>query len=200
MENRISESALRRKAQKQLAKVPKPYRINLGCGAIKFEEPWINVDIDRSADLRWNLTWPLPLDDSSCMLIYSEHVLEHFSPEEGSALLKECYRLLVPGGILRVAMPCLNRLARKYLSADWKEQEWLEWPPYESIQTPAEMLNVALRSWGHQWLYDREELSRRLRDAGFSTVRTADFRQSEEPQLRNRETRSDSALICEAIR
>ena len=200
IENRLIEAVRQRTAATQLARFSRPYRLNLGCGSAKFEDPWINIDIDHGADVRWNLTSPLPIEDSSCLLIYSEHVLEHFSPEQGAALLSECYRLLIPGGVLRIAMPSLEQVARKYLSAEWREQEWLGWPGYESIETPAEMLNIALRAWGHQWVYDSTELFRRLRDAGFSSFRTVDFRQSDEAQLRNRETRRDSLLICEAIR
>lgn len=200
LENGCLERTMRRDAENYLARHSKPYRLNLGCGAVKFEKPWINIDLDRSADIRWDLTKPMPLEDSSCELIYSEHVLEHFPPDQGTALLSECHRALKPGGILRIAMPSLDRIASRYLSDDWNDQEWLKLPEYQFIQTQAEMLNVAFRWWGHQWLYDPKELSRRLRDAGFVTIRFVVYGESEEPQLRNRETRPDSHLVCDATR
>lgn len=200
VENRIVLMAMRRAAGKKLAATTLPCSLNLGCGAAIFEAPWINIDLAPQADVHWDLTHPIPLPDGSCRLIYSEHVFEHFPPEQGAALLADCHRLLMPGGIIRIAMPNLERLAQKYLASDWKDQEWLKAPPYQLIQTPAEMFNVSVRWWGHCWVYDHTELSRRLRTAGFSVIHKAEFRQSDEPQLRNRETRPDSFLICEATR
>jgi hypothetical protein len=51
------------------------------------------------------------------------------------------------------------------------------------------MLNMAFRAWGHKWLYDREELHRRLHEAGFTRVKDVEWGGSEEVELRNRETR-----------
>ena len=59
------------------------------------------------------------------------------------------------------------------------------------------MLNMIFRGWGHQWLYDREELHRRLKEAGFRNIRDVEWGESQFPELRNRETRKDSLLICE---
>jgi predicted SAM-dependent methyltransferase len=150
--------------------------------------------------VKWDLTHPLPIEDASCRLIYSEHVLEHFPVELGQQLLCDCYRVLTRGGILRIAMPSLDHITRKYLSTDWQDQEWLKRPEHRFIQTPAEMLNIALRYWGHEWLYDEKELRRRLHSAGFVNVRTVDYKASEVPELRDRETRGDSLLIAEALR
>jgi predicted SAM-dependent methyltransferase len=84
-----------------------------------------------------------------------------------------------------------------YFSANWRDQEWLGWPEYSSISTPAEMLNISFRWWGHRWLYDREELHRRLRAAGFQKVSDVAWGESEWPDLSNLERRRDSRLICE---
>ncbi len=140
------------------------------------------------------------MPDSSCALIYSEHLLEHLKVEDGVALLKECLRVLQPGGRLRFAMPSLDYVLERCCSGKWKEQDWLTWPDHLFIQTQAEMLNIAFRWWGHQWLYDREEFHRRLKEAGFTQIRDVEWGQSEVPELRDRETRKDSLLICEAIR
>jgi predicted SAM-dependent methyltransferase len=200
VENRYIGYAMRREAERRLGVYSEPYRLNLGCGTVKFEKPWINIDLERTADVRWDLTRPMPLKDSSCELIYSEHVLEHFPPDQGTALLSECHRLLTPDGVLRIAMPSLDYVTRKYLSEDWKDQDWLKWPEFQFIQTEAEMLNISFRWWGHQWIYDSKELSRRLHDAGFASIRAVALGESDVPQLRNRETRPDSNLIYEAVR
>ncbi len=112
--------------------------------------------------------------------------------------LQECNRVLQFGGIMRIAMPSLEFVIQKYNSEDWRSgQDWLTWPEYQFIQTRAEMLNIALRWWGHQYLYDREELYRRLQEAGFEKIRDVEWGMSDVSELINRETRKDSLLICE---
>src|SRR5579864_5674354 len=84
-----------------------PYKLHLGCGTTPLDG-WINIDVDPNlfhADLIWDLTQGLPFEDKSCALVHSEHVLEHFPLEAGINLLRECRRVLQPGGVLRVGMP-----------------------------------------------------------------------------------------------
>ena len=76
----------------------------------------------------------------------------------------------------------------------------MTWPEYEHIATRAEMLNISFRYWDHQWLYDREELRRRLLEAGFADILDVELGTSDVPELCSRETRKDSLLICEARR
>ena len=179
-----------------------PYRLHLGCGTIRLKG-WINIDQEpggSAADAVWDLRHALPLPDGSCRLIYSEHLLEHLRVDEGVALLRDCRRLLSEGGVLRCAMPSLDTLIEKSATGDWRQQDWLTWPEHSFIQTRAEMLNIAFRSWGHQWLYDREELHRRLREAEFSRLREVEWGKSDTADLQGLETRQDSHLICEAER
>jgi predicted SAM-dependent methyltransferase len=102
--------------------------------------------------------------------------------------------------VVRIAMPSLDFILERAVSSDWRAQDWLTWPAYQQISTRAEMLNVAFRDWGHRYLYDREELHRRLAEAGFTTVVDVEHGQSELAELRGRESRPDSRLICEAKR
>jgi predicted SAM-dependent methyltransferase len=101
-------------------------------------------------------------------------------------------------GVLRVAMPSLDELLEKSCQGAWRDQEWLKRPEYQFIKSRAEMLNIAFRWWGHKWLYDREELHRRLAEAGFTKVVDARWGRSECGSLRNLENRLDSLLVCEA--
>ena len=97
-------------------------------------------------------------------------------------------------------MPSLEYTINKYCSDKWNDQDWLEWKEHRFIQTRAEMINIAFRWWGHQWLYDREELHRRLKEAGFTIIRDVEWGYSKIPELSNLETRKDSKLICEATK
>ncbi|OGP66786.1 MAG: hypothetical protein A2031_01705 [Deltaproteobacteria bacterium RBG_19FT_COMBO_43_11] len=195
----LGESKRLRLIESKIKQKCKPYKLNLGCGKIRFEG-WINIDSDASlsnADFCWDLRNGIPFEDFSCELIYCEHFLEHLPVHQGLGFLKECYRVLNVGGALRIAMPSLEYIIQKYCSKDWRDQVWLTWPQYQFIQSRAEMINIAFRWWGHEWLYDREELNRRLKDAGFHNVTNQEWGKSEINGLRNRESRKDSILICE---
>jgi len=186
-------------AKQKLKKYQQPYCLHLGCGKIHLDG-WLNIDLDSegAADIQLDITWPLPFDDNSCQLIFTEHMLEHLSVEQGVALLKECFRALQKGGVLRVAMPSLDRLIQKSHDGSWRDAEWLSWPEFKHVNTRAEMMNMAFREWGHQWLYDREELYRRLKEAGFEAIDDCEWGVSKHANLCGRETRKESFLIAEA--
>ncbi|HUY93401.1 MAG TPA: methyltransferase domain-containing protein [Pirellulales bacterium] len=195
--------ALRKaRAARALQKFTPPYKINAGCGSLRFEG-WVNIDCNtalENVDFFWDLAEGLPTPDESCSVIYSEHVLEHLNVQQGLHYLRECRRSLAPGGVLRTAMPSLDDLIEKSAAGRWREQAWLDEPQWRFIDSRAEMFNIMFRWWGHQWVYDREELYRRLREAGFEQIRDVAWGESEVECLRNRETRNDSLLICEAVK
>jgi predicted SAM-dependent methyltransferase len=187
-------------AKKVLQRFTAPYRLHLACGTVH-RPGWVNIDRDPASeiiDLSWDLRDPLPIPDGSAEAIFHEHFMEHLTVEEGLALSRECKRLLMPGGILRIAMPDLAECVRQYYENDWR-QPWMEKYGYQFIQTRAETINIAFREWEHKWLYDREELHRRLKEAGFTKVRDCNLNESTVPHLCGLETRIESLLVCEAI-
>ncbi|MFI5207904.1 MAG: class I SAM-dependent methyltransferase [Gemmatimonadales bacterium] len=174
-------------------------KLHLGCGTVRLEG-WVNVDIETSqADLTLDITRGLPLPDGAARLIYHEHVMEHITVDEAKACLRDWFRLLEPGGVLRIATPDLAYVVERY-RGDWRDQAWLKLPEYAFIRTRAEMLNTSLRWWGHQYLYDEEELRRRMNDAGFATIRRCALGESPVAELARLETREDSQLILEGVR
>jgi predicted SAM-dependent methyltransferase len=48
--------------------------------------------------------------------IYSEHFIEHISLQDALCWLKECYRLLRPGGLIRLSTPNLETYMKAYMS------------------------------------------------------------------------------------
>ncbi len=174
-------------------------KLHLGSGTVHFEG-WVNVDLETpQADLHWDITSGLPLPDGCARIIYHEHVMEHITVPQGETCLRDWYRLLEPGGVLRIATPDLAYVVERY-QGDWKDQAWLRRPEYASIATRAEMFNASMRWWDHQFLYDGEDLERRMRAAGFATVRRCGYRESPEPVLAGLETREDSKLILEGVK
>ncbi len=184
----------------------KDLKIQFGSGN-NFITGWINSDIPSAfadykiyPDAYIDISKNLPIKSKSCKFLYNEHLIEHIDCQSGELFLKECYRILQKGGILRIATPDLQYLTNKYASQKWQSQDWLTWPEYKFIKTPAEMLNIAMRWWGHKYLYDETELKRRLADAGFKKIKRCEMGKSEYIELKKRETRIDSKLVIEATK
>ena len=72
---------------------------------------WLNTDIEpRQGQAFLYAMKPFPIPDNSLNYIYAEQVIEHLPFEGGMVMLRESYRVLAPGGKLRVATPDLRRL------------------------------------------------------------------------------------------
>lgn len=171
--------------------------LHIGCGNVYFDG-WVNLDVDSDkADIKHDLRNQLPFEDNTVDFIFSEHFIEHLTVNEGLRVMSDFYRVLKRNGVLRVATPDLDYLIFRYIFS-WRKQDWINKYGYEWIKTRAEMINICFREWGHQYLYNREELERRLREVGFKKICKGRLNRSKYPELRNRETRKDSKLILEA--
>lgn len=90
--------------------------LNVGCGAT-FHPDWINLDAApvSPAVRAHDIGKGLPFPDGHFRAVYASHVLEHFDPDDGLRLLRECRRVLEPGGIARIVVPDLEAIAGAYL-------------------------------------------------------------------------------------
>ena len=180
-------------------------KLNLGCGK-DYKEGWINIDNNsdkniEKLDINWNLAKGIPFKDDSVDFIFNEHFLEHLTVEEGQIFLKECKRVLKNGGIMRISMPDLERSMKDYFNPNWKTDNKATFEKFKlNYKTRAEKTNCAFRRWGHKWLYDREELERRLKEAGYRQIKFCELRQSDYPELKNLETRDESILVAEVTK
>jgi len=108
----------------------RPYRLNLGCGR-RFHSAWLNLDIVPAdpAVFQHDLLKPLPLDDATCAVVYHSHVLEHIPKDQAPKFIAECFRVLISGGTLRVAVPDLEGITREYLkqldAGNHEQHEWM---------------------------------------------------------------------------
>lgn len=182
----------------------KSIKLHVGCGT-KYFDGWINIDNNsdnniQKLDLNWNLRNPLPFDNNTVDFIFNEHFLEHLTAEDGLRTLMDFKRVLKPTGVLRIAMPDLADLIKLYNNENWKKDyaKFIETFKLDFVKTRAEYVNMCFKWWGHQWQYDREELERRLIEAGFNNIEFCKLRKSKYPELNNLETRDESTLIAEA--
>ena len=90
--------------------------LNLGCGN-RFHPDWVNVDFVKTAPevIQHDLKKGIPFDDNSFDVVYHSHLLEHFPKNLAVFFIKECFRVLKPGGIIRVVVPDLENITRTYL-------------------------------------------------------------------------------------
>jgi len=93
-------------------------KLNIGCGTT-FHPSWVNIDFEPSSPLvqQYDIRKGLPYADNVFDVGYCSHVLEHLKRVEADKVLKEIYRVLKPGGIVRLVVPDLEKITRAYLSA-----------------------------------------------------------------------------------
>lgn len=92
--------------------------MKLHIGGKERREGWTVLDIapDAHVDMIGNCNDLSALPDASCAEIYASHVLEHLGYDgELQATLRGFYRVMAPGGRLRVSVPDMETLCRLFL-------------------------------------------------------------------------------------
>ncbi|HSX32082.1 MAG TPA: methyltransferase domain-containing protein [Candidatus Saccharimonadales bacterium] len=198
------KNRIKKTAKKLLGRSKGKVMLNVGCGT-DYKKGWINIDNNsdnniKKLDLNWDLRNPLPYDEGSVDFIFNEHLIEHLTPEEGQVVIKDLMRVLKPGGVLRMATPNLAEVVEQYGSLPIDKDPTIKRFKLTYIKTRAERINIAFREWGHKWLYDTEELQRRIEEAGYKKIAFCKLRESTYPELRNLEIREESNLIAEVTK
>lgn len=167
-------------------------RLQLGTGSNPYAH-WLNTDVvdfrRRNEIVYLDAREPFPLPDNAFDTVFSEHMIEHLTYGDGLQCLQECYRVLRPGGRLRIATPSLRRIASLY-SQDLSDlqQRYLAWATdvfidYADVPLPGFVLNNMLRNFGHEFVYDEETLGHVLATTGFVEITEWPVGQSDDPAL-----------------
>jgi predicted SAM-dependent methyltransferase len=172
-------------------------KINLGSGHWKLEG-WVNVDLDLDSrpDVGANLSGGLPFSDGAAYLMHTEDFIDQLELEDAADFLRECHRVLAPGGVLRVLTPDMNKLSHLYLNDP--EQLKTMWRSYVGVPlalgTAGEIFNMGMRFAGHTFLYDQETFKALAARCGFE-ARKVEYQQSEIAELRGLDLRSPENAI-----
>lgn len=171
-------------------------KLSIGAGTRQLEG-FLCIDIDPALkpDLVADITRPLPFPDASVECLFCEEVLSQIDPASCVGFLKECVRVLKPGGVVRVLTPDLERFARAYL----ERPEWLVaiWDKHVAIPlyagTAAEVFNLGMRGVG-PFVYDRSTLAR-LAEQGGMRLHESSFNQSLHPAMCGIDMRSPEETL-----
>ena len=146
-------------------------KLNIGCGS-KIMDGFVNVDAASNhshiqPDVACDITKALPFDTGSVDEAHAYHVLEHFIPYEVATILTEWKRVLKPGGLLVIEVPCFDKMMRlfahKILDNQTIGAEWKWWLYGDPRFKDEKML--------HRWCYGVEELGDLLYEMGFEDVK-----------------------------
>jgi predicted SAM-dependent methyltransferase len=155
---------------------------------------WLNTDLGLVPGVMvMDAIQDFPFAAGTFEYIYTEHMIEHVSYEQGAYMLRECHRVMHKGGVIRVTTPdlavitglCtqdLSDVQRRYLS--WFYPAFI---PEGCPRTPAIAINAFFRMWGHQFLYDEETLRGAMQAAGFGSIRRLRLGHSDHPELQKLE-------------
>lgn len=159
----------------------KTVNLYLGC---RFLMNWTNIGtLDDMLDKEFrpvrkislNQTWPF--DDASVDNLFAEEYIEHVNVESGRHIVKEAFRILKPGGVLRIVTKNLEELIQRYASAR------------DCDQFNMEMRNLS-------YAYSQAHLAHLIGLAGFKATGVVPKNESTKPDLRGLDRDDGDALFC----
>lgn len=150
---------------------------------------FLNIDIVPPADLICDIREGIPLQDRSTKYIFSEHFLEHIDyPISVKKVIKECYRILEPSGIIIIGVPDGELAMKSYVKRDKKffDKMLATWYKQRNclgdFNTYIDLVNYIFRDQDddlefnpHLWIFDFEKLKSLLNNAGFKEVKSWKF-------------------------
>lgn len=178
-------------------------KLHLGCGR-NILDGWTNTDINiakfRGSD-KLDVTETFSYDDNSIDYIFSEHLIEHLTYQEGKFMLEECFRILKVDGKIRISTPDLKFLVDLYTEDKTDLQKrYIDYSVNHSaynvsIGIDTFIINNFVRDWGHIFIYDEKTLSSLFESIGFSNVKSYLITESEDENLKNLENINDELNV-----
>jgi len=145
-------------------------KLHLGCGKRDFGSEWTHIDGGNFPYLHSHDITKLPFEDNSVDLVYASHVLEYFDRQKVVLVLKEWYRVLTQGGILRLAVPDFEVITKLYFSEMYPIENFIG-PIYGRIIPEGQTDPIF-----HKMMYDFKSLKNLLENNGFKNVRYWDWK------------------------
>jgi predicted SAM-dependent methyltransferase len=175
-------------------------RLNWGCG--EHPEPgWLNSDvkdvpgIDIVADVRTGL----PLETGSIDYITSIHALPELPYPDLVPALTELRRVLKPGGVLRLALPDLERAIAAYQRED---RDYFHVPDEDALSLGAKLVTQMTWYGYSRSLFVHDSVEEMLERAGFTRITRCRYKQtaSQWPDIVDLDNRERESLFVEAVK
>lgn len=171
-------------------------RLNWGCGS--YVEPgWINSDRKEGPGiLTCDILEGLPLADDSVDYAVSIHALPELPLDELVPALEELWRVLRPGGVLRLALPDLEKGVRAYLDGD---RDYFLVPDSDARSLGGKLVTQLLWYGWSRSVFTADFVEELLTRAGFRDVARCPYRvtQSPYPEIVELDNREHESLFVE---
>jgi predicted SAM-dependent methyltransferase len=188
-------------------------KLNLGCGSVR-PKGWINTDSSLNANMQkipfigkkiaklfnpveydsenfvyMNLNKKWNYRDNSIDVVYASHLFEHLTIASAKLFLAESYRTLKPGGVIRIVVPDLYKISKKYISE-------YENSTYENTSTEFIMWAINMHRDGqygnigffkklilewqgyphqHKFMYDEKSLTKLFERSNFKNIQSLTY-------------------------
>jgi predicted SAM-dependent methyltransferase len=173
--------------RRYLARAQVP-RLQVGCGPHR-HSGWLNCDrlISRGV-IYLDATRPLPFPDASFEFVFCEHFLTVLTLPRAFDFLRECHRILRPGGVLRLAQTGLEWLEQLLRQPDPAYVEWAcQRLPGAPGPSSCLAFNNLIYGFDFKFVYNRPFLTELLNRAGFSQILSEQVGQSRHTWLQGLE-------------
>lgn len=181
---------------------PQFKKFHLGCGPI-FIPGYLNVGwwphlgdgsmyanpngVENTYLYNHDLVKGIPAVDNSLDVVYHSHLLEHLSNLEGIGFLAACYRVLRPGGFMRIVVPDLELWTKNYVHGNqFFFDEYLRQGlghNKDLYPTNGAIFMGMLHNHGHKMGYDFPTLKSVLERTGFHRIRRTLCQESDLPDI-----------------
>jgi predicted SAM-dependent methyltransferase len=132
-----------------------------------------------------DVTRRFPFPDAAVDAIHISHMLSNLERDNAQFCLNECFRVLKPGGILRVSTMDLDASVAAYNPAD----------PETFVGLMFDCDASKKARYRHWWHYNERSLSDRLRKAGFQEVQRCEYRKGRCPDVETIDSRPGSLFL-----
>lgn len=207
-------------------------KLNLGCGAVR-PPGWVNTDSSLNANLQripllkslvtsffktvkydssnfvyMNLNSRWKYAAESVDVVYASHLFEHLTLQASDLMLKESFRSLKQGGVIRIVVPDMYKICKHYVTelenGNTKASDYVMWAINMHREGQYKNLNFLKKlffEWQgyphqHKFMYDEYSLKAKMEGAGFKDILSLDYGKSKylSEQIRDVEGSTESYL------
>jgi predicted SAM-dependent methyltransferase len=100
--------------------------------------------------------------------IITNHLIEHLTRGDGKKLLKECYRVMKPDGVIRISTPDARKITKEYIDMKIMDYRYMNVGVEQAEDETEAYYNLLLE--GHKTIYCKTSLDNLLKQSGFTLL------------------------------